>query len=270
MDATANAAWNKGFAIFEGTAGTVNLCDNINFGGMQFMTDGYVIAAPGTQTLIAATGTIIRVDQGVTATISAPIVDGNGAADVTKTDRGTLILTGTNTYTGGTTISIGTLQLGNSGTTGSIVGNVIDNGVFAVKRSDTYTFAGVISGSGSFEQRGPGTTILIGKSTYAGGTTITAGTLQLGNGGTTGSITGNVIDNGILAFNRSDVVTFGGVISGTGSLQQNGTGTTVLDMDNTYTGTTTGNSGSLIVDGSIASAPTLVTAGGFVGGTGLI
>jgi outer membrane autotransporter protein len=211
LGATANAPWNKGFAIFEGTAGTVNLGDNINFGGVQFMTDGYIIAAPGAQTLIAATGTIIRVDPGVTATIAAPIVDGTGTADVTKTDLGTLILTGTNTYTGGTTISTGTLQLGNGGGTGSIVGNVIDNGIFAINRSDIFTFGGLISGIGSFEQRGAaGTTIFTGANTYTGGTTILRGILQLGNGSATGSIVGNVVNNGtfnIFNANTSGITT---------------------------------------------------------------
>jgi autotransporter-associated beta strand protein len=100
---------------------------------------------------------------------------------------GMLILSGANTYTGGTTISAGTLQIGNGGTTGSIVGNVTNNGVLAFNRSDIVTFAGVISGAGSVSQIGPGTTILTGTSTYAGGTTIASGALQLGNGGTTGT-----------------------------------------------------------------------------------
>ena len=58
-----------------------------------------------------------------------------------------------------------------------------------------------------------GTTILTAGSTYTGGTAISAGTLQLGNGETTGSIVGDVTNNGTLAFNRSDTVTFPGVIS---------------------------------------------------------
>uniref|UniRef100_UPI000B1E633C autotransporter-associated beta strand repeat-containing protein n=1 Tax=Novacetimonas hansenii TaxID=436 RepID=UPI000B1E633C len=83
-----------------------------------------------------------------------------------------------------------------------------------------------------------GTTVLTGASTYTGGTNITAGTLQVGDGGTTGSITGDVADAGTLAFNRSDVSTFDGAVSGTGALNQIGTGTTVLTGASTYTGGT--------------------------------
>src|SRR5262249_50223456 len=94
--------------------------------------------------------------------------------------------------------------------------------------------------------------------------------LQIGAGATTGSIVGNVANNGLLAFNRSDTVTFGGVISGTGSLVKRGAGTLMLPGKNTYTGTTTIDAGSLIVDGSIASQPTFVNPGAFLGGHGTI
>ena len=245
LDAKVNAGWQNGFAIFEGTAGTVTLGANISFIGMQFITDGYTITAPGSQTLIAAPGTIIRVDSGVRATIAAPIVDGSTPGSLTKTDLGTLILTGTNTYSGGTTISAGTLQLGNGGTSGSILGNVIDNGVFAINRSDTFSFGGLVSGTGTFQQLGTGTTILTGTNTYSGGTTISGGTLQLGKGGTSGSILDNVVDNGVFAINRSDTFSFGGLISGTGTFQQLGTGTTILTGTSTYGGGTTISAGTL-------------------------
>ena len=424
-----NAAWGNGFAIFAGTAGTVTLGDNIHFTGMQFLTDGYLVEASGSQTLLASPDTKIRTDVGVTATISAPIANDSSPAKLTKTDAGTLVLVGNNTYTGGTiiaagtlelgnggtsgsvvgnitdnaalvfnrsdevtyggivsgsgslaqfgtgtltlsgmntyiggtflnegviavafdhalgdpngpltfnggtlwfdaqfdlsttrpitlelgggtintqsfittisqeitgsgtltkagtgtlaliedntysggtTISGGTLQLGNGGTSGSIIGNVTDNGVLAFNRSDSVTFGGVISGTGGVAQIGAGTTILTGNSTYTGGTTISAGTLQIGAGATTGSIVGNVGNNGILLFNRSDSVAFGGVISGTGSLVKHGAGTLTLPGKNTYTGTTTIDAGSLIVDGSIASEQTFVNAGAFLGGHGTI
>ena len=169
----------------------------------------------------------------------------SGTGSLAQIGTGTTILTANNTYTGGTTISAGTLQLGNGGTSGGILGNVTDNGSLAFNRSDVATFPGLVSGTGSLAQIGTGTTILTANNTYTGGTTISAGTLQLGNGGTSGSIVGNVTDNGALAFNRSDVATFTGLVSGTGSLAQIGTGTTILTANNTYTGGTTISAGTL-------------------------
>ena len=195
----------------------------------------------------------------------------SGVGGVQQNGTGTTVtLTGDNTYSGGTTINAGTLQLGNGGTTGSITGNVANNGILAFNRSDFVTFNGLISGTGGVQQNGTGTTVLVANNTYTGGTTINAGALQLGAGGTTGSIVGDVIDNGALIFNRSDAVTFGGVISGTGNVVKLGTGTLTLPGTNTYTGATTVNGGSLIVDGSIASANTLVNPGGLLGGSGII
>jgi autotransporter-associated beta strand protein len=70
------------------------------------------------------------------------------------------------------------------------------------------------------------------------------------NGGTTGSIVGNVLDNATLAFNRSNATTFAGTISGSGAVNQIGSGTTILTATNTYTGGTTISGGVLQVDGS--------------------
>src|SRR5260370_24020142 len=109
-------------------------------------------------------------------------------------------------------VSAAPLRPGNGGTSGSITGNVADNGTLAFDRSDAVTFGGVISGTGSLVQLGSDTLTLTGNNTYSGGTTISTGTLQLGNGGTSGSITGNVADNGNLAFDRSDAVTIVGVV----------------------------------------------------------
>ncbi|PUA77333.1 hypothetical protein DB771_08575 [Burkholderia sp. AU29985] len=194
---------------------------------------------------IAAGG--LTLDTGAFNVTAASPFSGTGA--LTKVGTGTATFTGDNTYTGGTTISAGTLQLGNGGTSGSIVGDVTNNGTLAFNRSDTATFGGAVSGSGALAQIGTGTTVLTGNNTYAGGTTISAGTLQLGNGGASGSITGNVTNNGTLAFNRSDTVSFGGTISGSGALAQLGTGTTVLGGNNTYLGGTTVNGGTLQVAG---------------------
>ena len=169
----------------------------------------------------------------------------SGGGVVNQIGTGTTILTADNTYTGGTTISAGTLQLGNGGTTGAIPGDVTNNGALTFNRSDVQTFPGLISGSGTVNQIGSGTTTLTADNTYTGGTTIAAGTLQLGNGGTSGAILGDVANSGALSFNRSDAVTFAGLISGSGTVNQNGTGTTILTAQNTYGGPTNVNNGVL-------------------------
>ncbi|MBV8577536.1 MAG: autotransporter outer membrane beta-barrel domain-containing protein [Acetobacteraceae bacterium] len=203
----------------------------------------------------------------------------SGTGSVNQLGPGITILTANDTYTGGTTVSGGTLQLGAGGKTGGIVGDVVNNGVLAFNRSDAITLPGVISGRGSVGQTGPGTTILTGNNTYTGATTISAGTLQLGNGGTSGGIAGNVVDNGVLAFNRSDVVTFPGAILGTGSVNQIGSGTTILTANNTYTGGTNVTAGTLAVgdsahpgaalsgDGAVTISPG-ATLGGYGSVTG--
>ncbi|NNC23517.1 autotransporter domain-containing protein [Salinisphaera sp. USBA-960] len=171
-----------------------------------------------------------------------------GKGDITQLGAGTTVLTGNNDYQGGTTIANGTLQLGDGGTSGSIVGNVKNNGTLAFNRSDDVNFAGAITGTGNIAQIGDGTTVLTGKNDYQGGTTIANGTLQLGDGGTSGSIVGNVKNNGTLAFNRSDDVNFAGAITGTGNIAQLGDGTTVLTGDNIgFRGTTDVQTGTLVV-----------------------
>jgi len=184
-----------------------------------------------------------------------------GTGSLTKGGSGTLILTGTNTYTGGTSINQGTLQIGNGGSSGSIVGGVMDNGSLVFDRSDNVTFADVVYGNGALAQMGGGTLILTGINTYTGGTTIGHGTLQIGDGGVNGSIVGDVIDNGSLVFKRSgDPVFFGvfsGAISGSGSLVQAGTDRLILAGENAYTGGTTITSGVLQV-GNYGSTGSIV------------
>ncbi|WP_175174563.1 autotransporter outer membrane beta-barrel domain-containing protein [Achromobacter pestifer] len=203
-----------------------------------------VAVAPGT---LALTGPSPTVTLGTTGSLvlnhtdnSGGYVFGYGISGAGKVNiySGTTVLTANNTYTGGTTIAGGTLQLGNGGATGAIVGNVTNHGVLTFNRSDTLPFAGLISGSGKVNQIGAGTTVLTADNTYTGGTTISAGTLQLGNGGATGAIVGDVVNNGALTFNRSDTLAFAGLISGLGSVNQNGTGTTVFTAQHTYSGAT--------------------------------
>ena len=209
-------------------------------------------------------------------TMGGSIVDGTGGVTtVGKNDAGTWLLTGNNTYTGNTVVNAGLLQIGNGGTTGAIASPtvIVDTaGTLGFDRSDTMTLAGTISGAGDVMQSGTGTTVLTATNVYTGGTTITAGTLQLGNGGANGSIVGDVTDNGTLALNRSDVYTFGGLVSGTGGVNQFGSGTTVLTGTNSYAGTTNVQAGTLLIDGnqSAATGATAVQSGAALGGSGTI
>ncbi len=173
-------------------------------------------------------------------------ISGSGALRI-GSDTVSLLLTGNNTHLGGTTISSGFLQVGNGGTTGSISGNVTNNGTMTFNRLDDIAFEGVISGAGALVKNGAGVLELTGNNTYTRGTTINAGTLQVGNGGTTGSIVGNVNNKSILTFNRSDNVTYTDLIEGSGALRQLGTGMLTLASDNNYTGGTTISAGTLQV-----------------------
>ncbi len=175
------------------------------------------------------------------------VISGSGGLVVSG---GTQILSGTNLYTGGTSITGGTLQLGDGSSGGSIVGGVADAGTLAFDYAGTVVFSGAISGTGSVTQAGSGITVLTATSSYTGGTLISGGTLQVGNGGTAGAITGDVVDNAALVFDRSDTVTFSGAISGIGSVSQIGTGTLILSGAGSYTGATTIASGATLALGS--------------------
>ncbi len=169
----------------------------------------------------------------------------SGTGSLTKLGSGALYLTAENTYTGGTTVSAGTLSIGAGGTVGSVVGNIVNNASLRFDRSDAVTYAGVISGTGSVTKNGANTLIFTGTNTYTGVTTISAGTLQLGAGGSTGSVAGNIVDNGVLALNRSNSTVFSGVISGSGSVTKLGDNISTLSGANSYAGGTTIAAGAL-------------------------
>jgi outer membrane autotransporter protein len=148
--------------------------------------------------------------------------------------------------------------------------------------TDGMTLGGT-SFSRPLNKYGTGTLTIAGNATYTGGTSIFGGALQLGTGGTSGSILGNVAfcndtgnplcdpsTNKMLVFNRSDTYSFDGAISGPGQVVQFGTGKTILTAVSTYTGPTYVLGGTLSVNGSIASSPVFVNFGGTLGGNGIV
>ena len=188
----------------------------------------------------------------------------SGAGIIDKYGAGTLTLTGNTTaFTGKLNVLAGTLSIGAGGTAGTITGNIVLSSAASLtfNRSDSSTYADVVSGAGTLTKLGDGTLTLTNHSTYSGGTTITAGTLALGNGGTTGGIAGGVLNNGTLAFNRSDSVLFAGLIAGTGVVEQSGSGSLTLTGANTYTGPTHLNAGSLLISTSSTFGGSTITNG---------
>lgn len=140
-------------------------------------------------------------------------------------------------------------------------------GVLAdVADTKTLTLGGAVSGTGvGIVKSGTGTLLLTANNTYTGNTSISAGTLQVGAGGTTGAVAGPIASSGVLRFNRSDSVALSSVISGTGEVQFTGAGDTTLSAANTYSGATTLSSGTLIIANSAAlqnSTLTYSTTGG--------
>ncbi|MCF7760368.1 MAG: autotransporter domain-containing protein [Cephaloticoccus sp.] len=209
----------------------------------------------------------LAIDRTDAFTFSA-VISGTGA--VIKQGSGATTLTGDNTYTGTTTVTAGTLNIGSGGTTGSIAGNITNNATISFNRSNALTYAGNLTGTGNIVQLGSGTTSLTGANSHTGGTTVSAGTLSIGSGGTTGSITDDITNNATVTFNRSNALTYDGVISGSGSVVKLGSGITTFTGDNSYTGVTTVSAGTLMIDGdqSNAAGGVTVASGAALGGTG--
>ena len=144
----------------------------------------------------------------------------------------------------------------------TILGPIVDNSqlIFVAGSSQT-TLSGSITGSGSLILTETGQALTLTGSNSYGDTIISCNcTLNVGNGGTTGSLgTGNVTNNGRLIFNRSNAVTISGAISGTGILFQNGSGTLTITVPQSYTGGTSIQAGSTLI---LSGAGSLASTGG--------
>lgn len=263
------------WTIYQGTL-SINNNNNLGADTGRLTLSGGTLQFNDNLTLPAARAVSITADGGAIDTqgYTATIAGGMTGYQLSKTGTGTLILTGSNTYNG-TTIEQGTLQLGTNGATGSISGNVsldLDTSTLSFNHSNTLVYNGVMSGAGVVKQLGSGMTVLTGDNSYTGGTTISSGTLRLGNDGATGSIAGDVTNNGTLEFDRSDQLAMDGTIAGAGSVKQTGDGVTVLSANNSYAGTTTLSAGQLYINGNqtTATGATQVDNGATLGGEGMI
>ncbi|HAC7009672.1 TPA_asm: autotransporter outer membrane beta-barrel domain-containing protein, partial [Salmonella enterica subsp. enterica serovar Derby] len=163
-----------------------------------------------------------------------------GTGSVVKSGDKTLTLSGANSYTGGTTISGGTLVATNVEALGS--GDVTDNATLELNTGGT--FDNVISGSGQVVKSGDEMLTLSGANSYTGGTTISGGTLVASNVEALGS--GDVTDNATLELNTGG--DFDNAISGSGQVVKSGDDALTLSGNNSYTG------GTLISDGTLVAS----------------
>lgn len=286
-----NDPWADGsVAVFRAAAGTITIDDqagSVNAAGLVFETDNYHINGRPLNLVQGANGTapFIQVgagsDPAVTATIDTVL---QGSAGLTKTGVGTLILTKDTTYSGTTTVTAGTLQLGDGGHEGGVDTDVELNGslladtALVFNRSDGFHFQHSISGNGEVIQRGTGTTVFAASNSFSGGLTVEIGTAQAGIADTAfgagrvavekgatlnlagfnqtiGGLVGNKDDkgdgeiqlgSGILTLNQDFNTDFSGKISGTGGLVKNENAKLTLSGTNDYSGVTTVNGGSLV------------------------
>lgn len=271
---------DKDATVTSGTAGLTFGATTLTATGGTFTANSGALLTLGS---VTGTATSFTVNGAGDTAITGVIGTTTGA--LTKDGAGTLTLTGGNTYSGTTTITAGTLNANSSAALGdhSATNTLIFNGgtlkaggaiTSEATRLVTLTstgiidtngnavsIAGVISGAGGLTKSGGiGTLTLSADNNYTGTTTISTGTLQVGNGSTTGTLShsGDIINNATLSLNRSNVMEMDNIISGTGAIIQAGTGigTTTLTANNTYTGVTTITSGRLRVstigDGGVA------------------
>ncbi|EAA9183059.1 autotransporter-associated beta strand repeat-containing protein [Salmonella enterica] len=204
--------------------------------------DDAVTDAHGTFNLTNADGSfaVNTVLENVDATLDPASATGWDGTSLIKQGAGTLILNAENTYTGGTTISGGTLVATNVDALGS--GDVTDDATLELNTGGT--FDNVISGSGQVVKSGDDVLTLSGANSYSGGTLISDGTLVASNVEALGS--GDVTDNATLELNTGG--TFDNAISGSGKVEKSGDDALTLSGANTYTG------GTLISDGTLVAS----------------
>ncbi|EIK9216764.1 autotransporter-associated beta strand repeat-containing protein [Salmonella enterica] len=266
----ANSGWN-GQSLTKTGAGTLILNAENTYTGSTTISEGTLIA-----TNVEALGTGNVTDNATLEMNTGGDFDNaiSGSGQVVKSGDETLTLSGANSYTGGTTISGGTLVASNVEALGS--GDVTDNATLELNTGGD--FDNNIGGTGSVVKSGDKTLTLSGANSYTGGTTISGGTLVVSNVEALGS--GDVTDNATLEMNTGG--DFANNIGGTGSVVKSGDKTLTLSGANSYTGGTTISGGTLVANnvnalgsGDVTDNATLEmnTGGDFannIGGTGSV
>ncbi|EAW8025084.1 TPA: autotransporter outer membrane beta-barrel domain-containing protein [Salmonella enterica] len=230
----ANSGWN-GQSLTKTGAGTLILNAENTYTGSTTISEGTLIA-----TNVEALGTGNVTDNATLEMNTGGDFDNaiSGSGQVVKSGDETLTLSGANSYTGGTTISGGTLVASNVEALGT--GDITDNATLELNAGGD--FANNIGGTGRVEKSGDDALTLSGSNTYTGGTLISGGTLVANDVNALG--TGDITDNATLALNA--VGDFDNAISGSGKVEKSGDDALTLSGSNTYTGGTLISSGTLV------------------------
>ncbi|MGG6096585.1 fibronectin-binding autotransporter adhesin ShdA [Salmonella enterica] len=232
-ETTATSNWNGSKLTKQGD-GTLILSNTGNdYGDTEI--DGGILAAKDA----AALGTgDVTIAENAKLELSQGTLDNNvtGEGQIVKSGSDELIVTGDNNYSGGTTISDGTLIADHADSLGS--GAVANSGVLQVGEGE---LENTLSGSGSLVKTGTGELTLSGDNDYSGGTTISGGTLTADHADSLG--TGAIANSGVLQVGEGELEN---TLSGSGSLVKTGTGELTLGGDNSYSGDTTIADGTLI------------------------
>ncbi|MFQ4087833.1 fibronectin-binding autotransporter adhesin ShdA [Salmonella enterica] len=234
-ETTATSDWGGSKLTKQGD-GTLILSNTGNdYGDTEIV--GGILAAKDAASL--GTGDV-TIAESATLALSQGTLDNNvtGEGQIVKSGSDELIVTGDNTYSGGTTISGGTLTVDHADSLGT--GTIANSSVLQVGEGE---LENTLSGTGSLVKTGTGELTLSGDNSYSGGTTITGGTLTADHADSLG--TGTIANSGVLKVGEGELEN---TLSGTGSLVKTGTGELTLSGDNTYSGGTTITGGTLTAD----------------------
>ncbi|EAZ3073751.1 fibronectin-binding autotransporter adhesin ShdA [Salmonella enterica] len=234
-ETTATSDWNGSKLTKQGDGPLILSNTGNDYGDTEI--DGGILAAKDA----AALGTgDVTIAESATLALSQGTLDNNvtGGGQIVKSGNDELIVTGANNYSGGTTISGGTLTADHADSLGS--GDIDNSGVLQVGEGE---LENTLFGSGSLVKTGTGELTLSGDNTYSGGTTISDGTLTADHADSLG--TGAVANSGVLQVGEGELEN---TLSGSGSLVKTGTGKLTLGGDNSYSGGTTITGGTLTAD----------------------
>ncbi|EAW3438731.1 fibronectin-binding autotransporter adhesin ShdA [Salmonella enterica] len=234
-ETTATSNWDGSKLTKQGD-GTLILSNTGNdYGDTEI--DGGILTAKDAASL--GTGDV-TIAESATLALSQGTLDNNvtGGGQIVKTGNDELIVTGDNTYSGGTTITGGTLTADYADSLGT--GVIANSGVLQVGEGE---LENTLSGSGSLVKTGTGELTLSGDNSYSGDTTITGGTLTADHADSLG--TGVIANSGVLQVGEGELEN---TLSGSGALVKTGTGELTLSGDNTYSGGTTITGGTLTAD----------------------